>query len=241
MRTVTFFTVCGGGTKPEALEEYRFLSATLEYHSTMGRRVILDTTPKEFSMVPKRLPPNVRWFHEPVFGSGANFRNYSAGMRALQLAKEQHSDVLVWLDCDEFYAPEIMNVLEEAMRSVLQVNTYHWYPDGKPYDFDDWHARIMPSAEEVTYGINVAWQHHPSYDGNPERHPFIHGGGKYPYKKIYGPFHHHVGKAAGIKVFLRGFPVMPSASPNPDAVKVKWPEPLRLWREKGIDPLDRVF
>ena len=233
-----FVTVCGQATKEEVEEEYNYLFGSLAHHAKMGIHVVLDTSPPQWAFNPKNLPASVQWYHEPVYGHGLNhFRNQDAIDRAIALARKSGIDIVVLLDCDEFFTPNTpADLFHQAVDKIISIKTYHWYPDVKAYDFLDWHRRLGPAKDGIHMGLNASWAKHPKYNGNPQNHCFL--SGPMPVLKVDGAYHHHVTKAVGKKHYIRypGKVNMPWVAPLDP---VPWPEDLELWRTKGIYPSDK--
>jgi hypothetical protein len=235
-RKVAFFTVCGGG------EDYEFLLGAIEHHAEMGRHFVLDTTPADRARTFKRLPDSVEWLHEPVYGAGwKEFKSRTAVERAMNLAKTMDADVLVYLDSDDFYTWNSQNDLfPHAQDAMVEVNYTHWLKDGMPYMFgeSEWHAKLWPTKGNVEIALNVGWQAHLEYNGNPELHqvPIGHG---MPFLRVPGNFRHHMHYAIGAKIdeleiaktTIAGWPDQGKRVPM-----VPWPAKLRLWKDKGILP-----
>src|SRR5204863_9320657 len=94
---VCFFTVCW-------YKDYEYLLGGVEHHATMGKHLILDTSPPEYAVKFRNLPSSVLWMHEPFYGAGwKNFRLRTALEHAMENARLLESEILVYLDADEFY------------------------------------------------------------------------------------------------------------------------------------------
>ena len=235
--STAFFTVCGGG------EDYEFLLGAIEHHAEMGRHLVLDATPAESARSFKRLPASVRWIHEPLYGHGwKEFKQKTALMRAMSLAKEFGADVLVSLDSDEFYASgSVEGLFPHAIEAMLEVNYSHWMPDGAPYMFgeSEWHRRLWPARSEAAIGLNLAWPKHPSYNGNPEHHALANPAPGMRILRVPGNFRQHLHYALGkkkeddeiAKSTISGWPGQGCPVPP-----VPWPAKLALWRDRGVPP-----
>lgn len=232
-----FFTVCGGG------DDYEFLLGSIEHHAEMGFHLVLDTTPPEFALQFKRLPETVTWIHEPIFGHGwKEFRLRSAVERAMNLAKNSRADILVYLDSDEFFTLDsVERLFPHALDAMVEINCTHWMKDAHPYMFgnSEWHRRLWPASSDVTVPLNIGWQSHPKYNGNPEHHCVPHPPSELPIVRVPGNFHQHLHYAIGEKakkvddttILIEGWPdkgfrVLPAP----------WPPKLTLWKNRGIKP-----
>lgn len=234
---VTFFTVCGGG------EDYDFLLGSIEHHAEMGSHLVLDTTPQDRAVRFRKLPDSVIWLNEPDFGSGwKQFRLRSAIERAMRKTKALGADVLVSLDCDEFFSKDSSELLFPwAMNAMVEVQCVHWKKDGKPYTFghSEWHNRLWPADRGVEIASNLAWQAHHSYNGNQEDHPVAVSPPDLQRIRVYGHFHHHLHYALGAKSLedktaistIDGWPDEGIALPP-----IALPEKLRLWKDTGALP-----
>lgn len=230
-------TVCGQSTKEEVEEEYNYLFGSMAHHANIGSHVVLDTSPPQWAIQPKNLPASVQWHYEPIYGHGlANFRGQDAIDRAIAIARQLDISVIVHLDCDEFFTPNIADLFPMALNNIIAVKAYHWYPDVKAYEFNDWKRRLGPAKDGIHMGLNVSWAKHPKYNGNPQNHSFLSG---FKAIRVDGVFLHHVPKAVGKKHDLRnpGTKIaMPWVTPLDP---VPWPEDLELWRTKGVPPSDK--
>jgi hypothetical protein len=230
-----FFTVCGGG------DDYEFLLGAIEHHAEMGRHLVLDTTPPERAVRFSRLPKSVVWIHEPRYGHGwKDFRLKTAVGRAMNLAQELKTDVLIYLDSDEFYTPDSPAALFPlAVDTMLEVNYVHWKRDGYPYVFGEteWHPKIWPSSSGVEIVNNTFWPQHPHYNGNPEHHATVKAPPGMARIRVPGNFRHHLHYAVGqkcdetAKTTIAGWPDGGVRVPP-----ILWPEKLALWRDTGIRP-----
>lgn len=235
--TIAFFTVTRS-------RDYDYVLGSIEHHARMGRHVILDTTlpehgPKTF----RGLPPSVTWIHEPIYGCGwKEFRYVASSQRALEVAASLKTDVLVWLDSDEFFSEDFLeDVAPQALFAVIEVQCIHWRKDGHSYLFgeSEWHTRIWPRWANLRVGINSAWAEHKDYNGNPEHHAIVHVAPNLPKMKILSPCHHHVHYAVGAgrdddetaQTTVDGWQGGGRRVPD-----VAWPAKLALWRFKGINP-----
>ena len=236
MTTAAFFTVT-------CRDDYDYLLGAIEHHAAMGPHLVLDTTPPDRALRFRRLPDSVLWLYEPDFGSGwKEFRLRSAVARALAKARAFHTDILVYLDSDEFYtkdAPE--RLFPWAERALVETQYVHWRKDGKPWTFgpSEWHPRLWPRAAAVHISENIAWRSHPAYNGNPEHHPVPVQPAGLPLIRVYGEFRHHLHYALGRKAddvdcavsTIDGWPDLGKL-----AADVPWPDRLRFWKETGILP-----
>lgn len=238
---VAFVTVCGQATEIEVREEYNYLLGSIRYHATMGIHVVIDTCPQQWAIKPKNLPSTVQWYHEPIYGFGqSNYRLQDATKRGIDIARTARVDVVAILDCDEFYDKlSGTDLFPKATDKILNINTYHWYPDLKGYDHQDYHRRVGPAKEGLHMGRNYAWIEHPNYNGNPQDHCFL--SGPWPVVKVEGIYHHHVPKAVGRKHFIRypGKAIdMPCAAP---IRPIPWPDDLAMWRDRGLQPIEKYL
>lgn len=236
---VVFVTVCGGGTAEEAMSEYNYLLGSIEHHATMGSHIVLDTSPPQYYINARGLPSSVRWVQEPLYNNGRMFRMWSALKRVSELAESMCPDVIVHLDSDEFYTKEWSDSLfKKASKGMVEVLTFEWR-EGKAYDFGTWHRRAWPGQSGVTIGLNVGWQQHPDYNGNPENHPFPVPPVGMPIVRVEGFLHHHIGMTVGQKKSLRGGADIPWWPAHQLASSVAWPTLLKSWRDEGVPPFDR--
>lgn len=235
--TVAFFTVTRS-------KEYDYLLGSIEHHAGIGKHVVLDTTiPEESPKKFKNLPSTVTWVHEPIYGSGwKNFRFQSASQRALSLATELKTDVLAWLDSDDFYVSSITDeVIPHALHSIVELTYIHWKQDGHPYIFgeSEWHRKFWPRWANLYVGLNLAWPKHKDYNGNPEHHALLYDTPGFPKMRIPGLYRNHIHYCLGpnkdddetgrttIDGWGRGGYRVPD---------VVWPAKLALWRDRGIKP-----
>ncbi len=231
--SVCFFTVCGGG------EDYDFLLGSIEHHAELGRHVVLDTTPMDQARR-FRIPDTVRWIYEPAYGQGwKNFRLRTATERAMNLARESGDEILVYLDCDEFF---VLNedLLWLALERMIEVKTLTWKPDGLCYDFgeSEWHRRIWPASMDVEILRNDAWIAHPDYNGNPEHHP-IPSPKSGEIVRVEGRIHHHLHYALGRKAaeLETAVTTIPGWKSGGAVVPpLPWPLPLQAWAAFDIRP-----
>lgn len=232
---VCFFTVTHS-------EDYDFLLGSIERHAEMGRHLVLDTSPPDKAIKFNRLPESVHWVHEPIFGSGwKEFKLRSAVERAMNLARELDSEVLVYLDSDDFYTIDAPDRLFPVAQDVMvSVNYTHWRKDGLPYIFGDseWHPRLWPRSAEVVIAENGAWREHPAYNGNPEHHPVVLPPKDLPVLRVQGNFRQHLHyalstKAEELETACSTIVGWPNGSRVPT---VPWPAKLTLWKNKGIRP-----
>jgi hypothetical protein len=235
--TVAFFTVCGGG------EEYEFLLGSIEHHATMGRHFVLDTTPAPHARQFVNLPPTVTWIHEPLYGQGwGDFRCRSALARAAGLADQCGAQVVVCLDCDEFYSANAhRRVFARAVDAMIEVFTVHYQRDGtaREYGATEWHRRAWPAKRGVAILPNPYWIAHADFDGNPERHPLITTPSDLDVIRVRGRFHHHLHYAIGGKAerFGTAASVIADWSTGGRAIApAPWPDKLCAWRDHGTLP-----
>lgn len=236
--STAFFTVT-------CADDYDALLGGIEHHAEMGPHLVLDTTPEDRAIKFSKLPDNVIWIHEPLYGSGwKDFKLRSAVERAMKKARAFATDILVYRDSDEFYVKESVDQLFPwAKEAIVEVGYVHWRKDGNPYTFghSEWHTRIWPTKSNVVIAPNLAWQAHPNYNGNPEHHPVPVPPVGLPMIRVYGHFRHHLHYAIGPKMddeetarnTIEGWPNKGIPAPI-----VPWPEKLALWRDKGIPPSD---
>lgn len=238
MTVAAFFTVCGGG------EDYEFLLGSLWHHAEMGNHVVLDTTPEGQQRTFRNLPPHVIWIYEPKYGQGwKEFRFRDALTRAAGLAKN-YGDVVICLDCDEFYSRSIKWILEDAAQNPLYVETIHWRYDPagivRPYMFgeSEWHLRMWPAKAEVSFPPNEVWVTHPNYNGNDHHHAVPRFPAGTEILKAPGLYHHHVHHALGEKSRddSDASRTIPNWGCGVKTIPVKWPTLLATWREAGIRP-----
>lgn len=234
---VVFFTVV-------YYKDYDFLLGAIEHHATMGKHLVLDTSPPEHAIKFSKLPPSVLWMHEPFYGYGwKNFRLRTAVQHAMENARLLDGDVLVYLDADEFYTKESTELLFPwAEKAMVEVQYIHWKRDGNAYTFgpSEWHCRVWPAKSLVEICENKAWQAHPKYNGNPEHHAVPVPPQGLQVLRVYGGFRQHLHYALGDKAFdeetaqntIDGWPNgTPTSTPA-------LPEKLRLWKEQGKRPLE---
>lgn len=232
-----FVTVCGGG------EDYDFLLGSIEHHAEMGQHLVLDTTPVDRARRFK-LPKSVIWRHHPDYGAGwKEFKLRTALEDAIRIARhETDASVLAILDCDEFYAPECMDLaFKVGLHRMVELKTVTWKPDGKAYDMGDseWHRRVWPSGMDVKILRNEAWVQHPQYNGNPEHHPVASPPNGDLLYRVHGQLHHHVHYAIGAKAHETETAETTIDGWKSGAVEVPhvpWPVRLRVWRETGERP-----
>lgn len=233
---VAFFTVTHHG-------DYDFLLGSIEHHAEMGRHLVLDTSPEGQAKKFRRLPSSVVWVHEPFFGQGwKKFKSRSAVLRAHQLARGLDSDIVVYLDSDDFYSHDaVQGLFPYAQEAMVEVQYTHWLPNGLPYMFgeSEWHGRLWPRNSDVQIALNVDWVKHPKYNGNPELHQVPVRPSSLPLLRVPGNFRHHLHYAVGPKAAeteiaeatIDGWPGGGKRVPL-----VPWPSKLRLWKENGTLP-----
>lgn len=237
--TVSFFTVTRS-------RDYDYLLGSIEHHAEMGKHLVLDTTiPEDNPRTFKNLPPSVTWIHEPLYGCGwKDFRFVAASQKAMALALDFKSDVLIWLDSDEFFTLSIMDdVVPHALYSIVEAMNIHWKKDGHAYMYgeSEWHNKIWPRWSNPRIGLNLAWPKHKDYNGNPEHHALLYDVPGVSKIRIPGLYRNHVHYCIGpnkdddetgrttIEGWDRGGRRVPD---------VGWPAKLALWRDKGIKPSD---
>lgn len=220
------------------MAEYNYLLGSVEHHATMGSHVVLDTSPREYYINARGLPSSVRWVQEPLYNNGSRFRMWSALKRVVELAESMQPDVIVHLDSDEFFSKEgSEGLFEKATKAVVEVLTFEWR-EGKAYDFGTWHRRAWPGGVGVTIGLNVGWQEHPKYSGNPEEHPFPVPPAGMSITRAEGSIHHHIGMVVGQKKVFRGGADVPWWPHHQEASSVAWPMLLKKWRDEGVAPFE---
>ena len=236
--SVCFMTVCGGG------EDYDFLLGSIEHHAKMGKHVVLDTTPEGRAKKFKGLPSSVTWVHEPIYGSGwKEFKFRAALTRALEMAKEQKTDIIVELDCDEYFSEDSpQGLFPHAANSVVSMETVHWTKDMKPMSFGkgEYHTRLWPACLDVTWPVNEGWVKSPHYNGNPDHHAVMSAPPGTPHVSIPGHYHYHlhyfVGQKAGddetARQTIHGWP---NGQP---ARMTQLPVPIWLWKFQGSRPTE---
>jgi hypothetical protein len=221
-------TVCGGG------EDYQFLLGCLEKHLVHGRLIVLDTCPEE-SKMRFDLPKEVSWYHCPLFGRGAmKFRFATALNVAIGLAEEDSPDILVQVDSDEYFEPDLAIALERAAAgTVIDVKTLHHKAQGEGLDFaDEWHRRIWPACRGVRFRPN------PRHE-NPEFHPIVDVPMGIPIERETATYQHHlhyaVGEKAGdLHTAQTTIPGWPDAARK---VQVPpWPPLIARWQAGGLKP-----
>lgn len=234
--TVCFFTVCGGG------EEYEFLLGSIRHHAEMGLHLVLDTAPAERAKKFVNLPKTVRWVHEPKFGYGwKSFKLRSAVERAMNLAREMRTKVLVYLDCDEFFSGECATwAFRLAVDRAVDFKTYAWKEDLLPYDCGDseWHRRAWPASAGVNIIKNGSWIESPHYNGNPEHHPIPSIPPSLSHIRANGDLHHHLHYAIGKKSknLETAVTTIPGWKDATHIYPTPWPELLAAWRDQGTLP-----
>jgi hypothetical protein len=225
-----FVTVCGGG------EEYEYLLGSIDHHARLGRHLVLDTTPADRARTFRYLPGSVTWVHEPDFGAGWDtFKFVKALNRAAELAEALNPDVLIQLDCDDFFTCDLDSLLPVAKDFVVELQYVHWMPDGKPYIFgeSEWHRRVWPANRGVRFRRNFG------VSKNPEVHPELEipSGMGVVRSDILCRHHAHfaVGeKAADSRIAQQSITGWPHGKmPVPPAA---WPDRLMEWRETGKKP-----
>lgn len=234
--SVCFMTICGGG------EDYDFLLGSIEHHARMGKHVVLDTTPSERAKRFKGLPSSVTWVHEPIYGSGwKEFRFRSALTRALVLAKEQKTDIVVELDCDEYFAEDSpQGLFPHAAHAVVSMETVHWGKALKPLSFGkgEYHARLWPAHLNVHWPVNDGWILSPHYNGNPDHHAVMMAPPGTKYVSIPGHYHYHLHYFVGSKGDDEETAKQTIHNwPNGDPARVSpLPMPIWLWKFRGQPP-----
>lgn len=224
---VVFITVCGAADAEGCRREYNFLLGSIRHHDSMGRHIVLDNTPQEYRMRFRGLPSSVLWVYEPEYGHGKEvFREMSALVRADQMARVLRPDVIVYTDCDEYWAPESADALwAEGANFLVETPTVHVDIHGNHWTFDrEWHRRLWPGKWG---GIEFPLHHG---EANPERHAIAVPSAPLQIKRVPGYYHQH------LRCFIAGGGYYADGTilKNPPP----WPEPLRLWKEKGIEPLE---
>ena len=236
--SVVFFTVV-------YYKDYDFLLGSIEHHAKFGKHLVLDTSPPEHAIKFKKLPSSVLWMHAPFYGVGwKNFKLKSAVQDAMENARLLGTDIMVYLDADEFYTDESAKFLFPWAEKAMVENQYiHWKRDGKAYTFghSEWHCRLWPAQSKVEIAQNSAWRNHPRYNGNPEHHPVPVPPQGLQVIRVYGEFRQHLHYALGPKAMdeetavntIDGWP-----DKGHEVVTPPLPEKLFLWREKGIRPIE---
>jgi len=234
--TIAFFSTCHS-------DDYDFILGSIEHHAEMGFHLVLDTSSPEKAEQFKRLPDTVRWVHEPLYGSGWKaFKMRTAVERAMMLARQFYTNILVSVDSDEFYSRDsVERLFPHAVENVVSVHCTHWKADGFPYMFgeSEWHPRLWPAWCDVAIAPNVDWTKHASYNGNPEQHPVPVAPPGSSEIRVPGSFHHHLHYAFGPKVLeeeaakstIAGWPDKGVRIPPVD-----WPVKIRTWKTQGIRP-----
>lgn len=224
-------------------KDYDYLLGSIEQHAEMGPHLVIDTSPSSEAKRFPKLPKSVIWVNEPFYGEGwKEFRLRSAVESAMNKARFLDADVLVYLDADEFFTLEaVQNLFPYAEKALVEIQCAHWMPDGKPYTFgaSEWHPRLWPRSATVEIAVNIAWQKHTAYNGNPEHHPVPWPMPPLQRDRVYGAFWHHVHYGIGPKVAdletarttIDGWPDNKTEVPA-----TPLPERLRQWKENGIKP-----
>lgn len=238
MTKVAFFTVVYH-------QDYDVLLGAIEHHAKMGKHLVLDTSPPEQAKRFTKLPSSVLWMHAPFYGCGwKTFRLRSAVQHAMESAKLLESDVLVYLDADEFYSNESAeHLFPWAEKAMVEVQYVHWKRDGKAYTFgaSEWHCRLWPTKSLVRIAENDAWKAHPKYNGNPEHHAVPVAPVGLPVIRVYGGFRQHLHYALGTKALdeetavntIDGWPDKGVLVESPSL-----PEKLLAWKNGGATPLE---
>jgi hypothetical protein len=228
---VVFFTICGGPNREYVEREYNFLFGSMEHHAQMGRHVVLDNSPPEHAIRFQKLPKSVTWVYEPIYGHGKEvLRMISAVRRASSIARAMNADINVYTDCDEFWSLNSETGLwPTAAECLTEVPTLHVDIKGNHYYFDrEWHRRAWSGRKgEVVFPMSDD----PHFVGNREDHPIAFPVGELSLKRVAGHFHHHM------KCFIGGGGYYDDGVPIKDPPV--WPEPLRLWKEQGIPPMEK--
>lgn len=236
MTSAAFFTVV-------YYKDYDFLLGLIEHHAQMGLHLVLDTSPPSEAITFSNLPETVTWIHEPLYGQGwREFRLRTAVESAMRRARDLKTDILVYLDSDEFYIQESAKFLFPwAHNAMVEVGNVHWKRDGCAYVFgpSEWHCRLWPRDADVEIATNVAWQNHPMYNGNPEHHPVPVAPVGMPVIRVYGEYRQHLHYALGAKAFeeetadntIDGWP-----DKGKQVTPAPLPERMRLWRDEGLRP-----
>lgn len=240
MTTPCFFTVCGGG------EDYEFLLGSIEHHATMGRHVVLDTTPLDRSRSFRLLPKSVIWIYEPIYGAGWHEFRYRDALAQASRVARNFGDVLVHTDSDEYWDRNLLEILEVARKNPLNIQTAHWRKDGLLHLYGDseWHIRIWPASEEVIFPVNSAWLAHPDYNGNDQHHAVASFRPDLGIVRMDSIFHYHVHHALGEKssdetVARQTIPNWEQGTVAPG--EHSWPERLKMWRDFGVRPSSAFF
>jgi hypothetical protein len=181
--------------------------------------------------------------HAPFYGAGwGNVKLRTAVEDAMKNASLLGSDIMVYLDADEFYTKEsVEQLFPWAQKAMVEVQYVHWKPDGKAYVFgpSEWHSRLWPTGRLAEIAKNMAWQAHPKYDGNPEHHPVPVPPAGLPVIRVYGEFRHHLHyafgpKAADLETAVNTIDGWPDAGRQVGSPEL--PERLKAWRDKGVPP-----
>ncbi|NJN05669.1 MAG: hypothetical protein HC814_03780, partial [Rhodobacteraceae bacterium] len=169
----------------------------------MGRHVVLDTTPADRAKTFTGLPESVTWVHDPIYGSGWKaFRFRAALERSLEMARRESCEIVVQLDCDEYYSEDsVTDLFPYAKDAMVSAETIHWKRNLVPYSFGDseYHVRIWPSYMNVIWPINAAWVASPHYNGNPDHHAMVHAPLGAKTVRVDGHYHYHLHYAVGEK------------------------------------------
>ena len=235
--TVAFATACGVDV------DFEFLFGALEHHSKLSTfHVVLDVSPAAKRRSWRNLPHNVVWVYDDSYKSGdwKTFMCRQAKTRAFRIAMAMGVDVVVDLDSDEFVSREILEQAKLATpNTYVETMTVHWGSDGLPYySEEDWGRKVWHANIHMEVPQNTAWQKHPLYDGNPERHPIpTFAGAKRVRDKALA--HHHLHWAfpqKGQHIFEH----YAIANLPRDGVGF-WPQLLVEWRAGGAPPSQRYL
>lgn len=234
---ICFITHIGGADAEFCRNEYNYVLGSLAHHAEMGRHIVLDTTPLQFRFIPGKLPDSVKWIYDPTYGFGeSKFRYADALNRLISEATFIGAQVVCYVDADEFFTLGTEKVaFPLAFSHVILPSIVHWDYLPAPYHFrQEFHIRIWPLRFRGYFPREVkAWIQNPSYDGNPQRHTICQFYHDVPFQRIAVPIHHHLRGAVGTK---RHGSV--EAGERLDPAHFPWPEPLRLWRERGREPME---
>lgn len=231
--TVALATVCGGGV------DYEFLLGAIRHHALLAKwHVVLDVTPARERRHWKNLPDNVIWIYDDSYGSGTPmFAFRLALIRSIEIARATGADLVMQVDSDEFVSLEAREQLFKRVPPLggVEYRLITWGSDGKPYYKTTAYARRLWSAKlDVQIPQNKAWQRHPLYTGNPERHPIPIWPKGANIVRIEEFYHHHLHWTFRQKG-LHSFGEL-SVAPLPIDGKGIWPEPLARWRAEDIPP-----
>ena len=232
MPDIVFFTISGANSKELVDRQYNHLLGSIEHHAQLGRHIVLDNSPRAFRRIFTKLPKSVTWIYEPIYGHGdENFRQTDALNRIAFAAYQMKPDAVIYTDCDEFWTPNLVDVVErEAKDSLVHLPTIHVDVNGDHYFFPhEYHRRIWEGKREVIFPYNKAKPSdldNDTFQGNPQRHSIACASEGMKTKTVHDICHHHM------KCFMIGggsWHLGKKLEKNPE-----WPAPLKEWKYSGI-------